>query len=61
MRPAPTLPVTTPAGASSATASARRGFFCPDGMPHGRLMFYLGWDPPEPPAWLPPRVSEYHQ
>jgi len=27
LRPAPTLPVITPAGASSATASVRRGFF----------------------------------
>ena len=39
MRPAPTLPVITPAGASSATASARRGFFMP------RIVCLIGLPP----------------
>ena len=70
MRPAPTLPVITPAGASSATASARRGFFMP------RIVCLLGLPLPMrnatrkadvPPTlrfamaagWLRPCASEY--
>jgi len=52
----------TPAGASSATASVRRGFFMPrSGMLQGMLTFYLAWDAHWRRRWLASRASEYYQ